>query len=229
MWPEPALTTAPVPVVGSLLVGALAAIVLPNRDLGLGAFVLLLLAGALILWTSVRRTHPWTVASAALCVALGSFVVLRAAEWLTVLSLLVVAVLVTTALTGARRVVGMAAAAAAWVLSAVRGLPLLSRTLAALSRHRVLWPVLRTAAVSLVALVVFGGLFASGDAVFGSWVAPLVPDLAWDELILRTFVLVVVGGVVLAGCYLALNPPRVEAVGPPAPRPVTRAWEWLVP
>ncbi|MFH5822955.1 DUF4153 domain-containing protein [Georgenia sp. AZ-5] len=98
-----------------------------------------------------------------------------------------------------------------------------------MTRHRLLWPVLRTAAISLVALVVFGGLFASGDAVFGSWVARLIPDLAWDGLILRSFVLVVVGGVVLAGCYLALNPPRVEAVRLPEPRPVARAWEWLVP
>ena len=32
-----------------------------------------------------------------------------------------------------------------------------------------LWPVLRTIGFSLVALALFGGLFASGDALFGSW------------------------------------------------------------
>ncbi|WP_127573816.1 DUF4153 domain-containing protein [Georgenia faecalis] len=229
VWPESGLSTAPTPVLASLGIGALAAAVLPNRELGLGAFTVLLLAGALVLAMSPRRAQPWTVLSAALSVALGSFVVLRDTGWLAVLALLVVGALVTTALTGAHRVLAMVAGALAWVLSAVRGLPLLSRTLTALSRHRRLWPVLRTAALSLLALVVFGGLFASGDPVFGSWVAPLVPDLAWDDLILRTFVLVAVGGSVLAACYLALNPPRVEALGPGRPRPVQRTWEWLVP
>ena len=31
---------------------------------------------------------------------------------------------------------------------------------------------------SLVALALFGGLFASGDALFGSWAEALVPDLS---------------------------------------------------
>ena len=228
LWPETGPATATTPFLASLAVGALGALVLPERNLGLGALVVLLLGGAVILLVSPRRTRPWTVLSAALAVGLGSFVVLRAAEWLAVLSLLVVALLVTTALTDARRLTAVVAGALAWPLSGLRGLPLLSRTASALSRHRMLWPVLRTAAVSLVALVVFGGLFASGDAIFGSWVSPLVPDLAWDSIILRVFVLVLVGGVVLAGAYLSLNPPRVESLAPPEPRPV-RAWEWLVP
>ncbi|MEE6271779.1 DUF4153 domain-containing protein [Georgenia sp. MJ206] len=229
VWPERVTGTAPVPLFGSLALGALASVVLPYRELGLGAFLVLLLGGALVLALSPHRSRPWTLLSVAISVGLGSFVVLRDAGWLTLLALVVVGVLVTTALTDARRVLAMVAGAASWVLSAVRGLPLLSRTLSALSRHRLLWPVLRTAAVSFVALVVFGGLFASGDAVFGSWVGHLVPDLAWDDLILRAFVLVAVGGSVLAACYLALNPPRVESVALPEPRPVARVWEWLVP
>ncbi|MCK6209391.1 DUF4173 domain-containing protein [Georgenia sp. EYE_87] len=229
LWPESGPRTAPVALFGALAVGAFAAAVLPERPLGLGLLLVLLLGGALVLRSSVRRTRPWTLFSAALCLGLGSLVVLRAAEWLAVLGMLVTAVLVTTALTGARRLVPMTAAAASWMLAAVRGLPLLGRTLTATSGHRLLWPVLRTAAVSLAALVVFGGLFASGDAIFGSWVAALVPDLAWDSLIFRSFVLAAVAGVVLTGCYVALNPPQVERLGLPAPRPVKRAWEWLVP
>jgi hypothetical protein len=90
--------------------------------------------------------------------------------------------------------------------------------------------VLRTAAVSLVALVVFGGLFASGDAVFGSWVSQVLPEVqVADTLVLRAFIWFVVAGVVLAACYLALNPPPVERVALPPGRPVTRVWEWLVP
>lgn len=229
LWPGPEPVTAGVPVAASLAVGALGAAVLPERALGAGAFVVLLVAGLLV-WRFARlRARPWTVLTAVLCLGLGSLVVLRAAEWLAVLALLVVAVLVATALTGARRLAAMVASAAAWVLAAVRGLPLLGRTLSAASGHTLLWPVIRTAAFSLVALVVFGGLFASGDAVFGSWVSGLVPDLAWDTLIARTFVLAGVGGVVLAACYLAINPPPVEELAAPAPRPVRRTWEWLVP
>jgi two-component system, OmpR family, sensor histidine kinase BaeS len=57
----------------------------------------------------------------------------------------------------------------------------------------------------------------------------LMPDLAWDSLIFRSFVLTAVAGIVLTGCYVALNPPLVERLGLPEPRPVARVWEWLVP
>jgi signal transduction histidine kinase len=229
-WPERGPRTAPVPLFASVAVGALAAAVLPYRNPGLGTLLVLLVAGGLVLSQSVHRRRPWTVLATVLSVGLGSLVVLRAAEWLPFLGLLAVAALVTTSLTDARGVLPMLAGAASWVLSGLRGLPLLGRTLAATSRHRTLWPVLRTAAVSLVALVVFGGLFASGDAVFGSWVSRVLPDVQLaDSLVLRAFVWFFVGGVVLAACYLALNPPRVERAALPPGRPVARAWEWLVP
>ncbi|CCH78460.1 Sensor protein (fragment) [Nostocoides japonicum T1-X7] len=117
----------------------------------------------------------------------------------------------------------------AWVAAGVRGLPLLGRTITATSRHRHLWAVVRTAALSLLVLVVFGALFSAADAVFGHWADALVPAIAWDTLLLRGFVWFVVGGVVLAGSYLALNPPRVDRLALPAGRPVARRWEWLVP
>ncbi len=231
VWPERAgLRSAPLPLVASVGVGALAAAVLPYRNLGLGTAIVLLAAGALVLALSVHRRRAWTVLSAALCVGLCSLLVLRGAEWVSVLGLLAAAALVTTALTDARHLSSMFAGAAAWVLSGIRGLPLLGRTLSVASRHRLLWPVVRTAAVSLVALVVFGGLFASGDAIFGSWAERVLPSVEIaDSLVLRSFVWFFVGGVVLAACYLALNPPRVERLALPAARPVARTWEWLVP
>lgn len=231
-WPEPTsrLRTAPVALWSSVGVGALAAVLLPYRGIGLAYAVVLLLAGALVLSLSSRRREPWTIASAVLCVGLASLVVLRAAEWLTVLSLLTAAVLVTTALTGARGLPAILTSAASWVASGLRGLPLLGRTLSATSRHTLVWPILRTAATSLVALVVFGGLFASGDALVGAWVSDLVPDVDIAEsLVLRSFTWFVVGGIVLAASYLALNPPRVDLVALPQARPVARPWEWLVP
>ncbi|WP_281965190.1 DUF4153 domain-containing protein [Serinicoccus marinus] len=231
LWPEPTpLRTAPVALWASVGIGALAAVLLPYRGIGIAYALVLLAAGALVLRLSPRRRDPWTLASAALCVGLAGLLVLRAAEWLAVLALLTAALLVTTALTGARGMPAMVAGAAAWVLSGLRGLPLLGRTITATSRHTLLWPVVRTAAISLVALVVFGGLFASGDAVVGAWVSDLLPEVDIAEsLVLRSFTWFVVGGIVLAACYLALNPPRVDLVELPAGRQVTRAWEWVVP
>ncbi|HEU5144624.1 MAG TPA: DUF4173 domain-containing protein, partial [Dermatophilaceae bacterium] len=160
---------------------------------------------------------------------LATFSVLRAAEWLTVLAIGVIVILGATALTGARGFFALIGAVAAWPLSALRGLPLLGRTISATSRLSILWPVVRTAAISLVVLVIFGGLFASGDAIFGSWAQAVVPDLAWESLILRSFVGFVVGGAVLAACYLSVNPPRVDLLQATPARPVTRLWEWVVP
>jgi hypothetical protein len=116
----------------------------------------------------------------------------------------------------------------AWPLAGLRGLPWLGRSVqdvAGLGRNAA---ALRTAAWSLLALVVFGLLFASADAVFAEWAGALVPDLRVDTLVARAFLTVAVGGVVLAAAYLALNPPRVEPTGGPA-RPVARRYEWLVP
>lgn len=232
LWPRETVRAAPVQLVVSVAVGALAALVLPDHDLGLGLLLVLLAGGALVLWSSVRRRSAWTIVSAVLSVGLGALIVLRAAEWLPVLVLLVVGLLVTTALTGAERLGALLLGPPAWVLSGVRGLPLLQRTVATTRGHRLLWPVARTTGLSLVALVVFGGLFASGDAVFGAWVDRLVPDVDLalaDTLVLRAFLWFFVAGVVLAGTYLALNPLPVDRLTAADPRPVARAWEWAVP
>ena len=117
----------------------------------------------------------------------------------------------------------------AWPLSGLRGLPLLGRTITATSKVSKLWPILRTIGFSLVALALFGGLFASGDALFGSWAEALIPDLGWDTIVARTFVLALVAGVALTGAYLALNPPPVDGVTLPESRRAAHRWEWGVP
>ena len=228
LWPEREARPQPALLLGSLGVGAVAALLAVDRDLGLAAFVVLLLGGGLVWWASAYRRARLTVVSAVIAGALGVSTVWRAAEWLTVVSVLLGGVVAATALTRATKVSGIVAAVASWPLSGLRGLPLLGRTITATSRRGLLWPVLRTAALSLLALVLFGGLFASADAIFGSWASSVVPDLRWDSIIARAFVFVMVAGITLAGSYLALNPPRVDAVLPPATRSVRR-WEWAVP
>lgn len=229
LWPEAGLPAKTRLLMACIGVGVLAGVILPGREVGLALFVVLVLGGVVVLRSAVRRSSRWTGGSAVLCVALASLPLVRAAQWVSVLAIVTGIVLTTTALTGARSFVGLVGGLAAWPLSAVRGLPLLGRTLSATSRMTILWPVLRTMAVSLVALVVFGGLFASADAVFGSWTQSLVPAVDAAGFVFRTFVGFVIGGSLLAACYLAINPPKVEQLALPAARPAVRSWEWLVP
>ncbi|WP_460627232.1 DUF4153 domain-containing protein [Intrasporangium mesophilum] len=229
LWPEAGLPPQVALLIGALGVGVLAGAILPFHQNGVALLLVLLAGGALVWRTSIHRRTRWATVTTVVGVGLASLVVLRAAEWLTMLAIAVGIVLTAVALTDAKALVSMLGSLVSWPLAAVRGLPLLGRTVSATSSVSVLWPVVRTAAISIVALVVFGGLFASGDAIFGSWASALVPDFAWDSLIMRTFVAFVIGGSVLAACYLALNPPRVERLRLPEARPVPRIWEWVVP
>ncbi|GGC55932.1 DUF4173 domain-containing protein [Hoyosella rhizosphaerae] len=229
-WPEKDQRPRPGLVLGSVAVGVLAAIILPAQSsMGLGLLLVLLAAGGVILAGSVRRREPWTMMLAVTSLALASLLVLRAAEWVTVLAVLAAAVLAMAGLTGALSFGAMVAAMAAWVLAAIRGLPLLGHTLNVLSRRSSVWPVVRTVAVTLVVLVVFGGLFASGDAIFGSWADRIVPDMQVDGFINRAFVGFFVGGIVLAATYVAVNPPPVEKATLPPATPVRRRFEWIIP
>jgi two-component system sensor histidine kinase BaeS len=228
-WPERGIGPQVGVVLAALGIGAFAATTWPFRAIGLETTLTMLLTGALMWVVARNRRHPWTLAMAGLAVALACVATLRASDGVITLSVLAGVTVAAVGLTRARGLLAMVASCAAWPLSALRGLPLLGRTLAATSRRQLLWPVLRTAAITLVALVVFGGLFATADELFGDWVTALVPDLGWDTIILRGFVLVLVAGVALTGAYLALNPPALEDVRVPQGSRTRRAWEWAVP
>ncbi len=228
-WPEHDRRPRPAVVLAALGIGTLAALTWPYRDIGIATAAVLLLAGSLMWVVARNRSHPWTVACGVLAAVLALTTVLRDADGVVTLAVLAGAVVTAAGLTRAHGLLAHVAAGIAWPLSAIRGLPLLGRTFSATSRVSMLWPVLRTAGISIVALAVFGGLFASGDAVFGSWASALVPDLGWDTIVLRTFLLVLVSGVALTGAYLAINPPSVDLVRLPDSPRSRPAWEWAVP
>lgn len=228
-WPESGLGPQPKLLIGAMVLGVIASITLPERRIGLAVGLVALLSAALILSASREKWSPWAIACVAVGVGLTSMTVVRATEWIIVLSAMIAALLLAATVTRARSFVSIPLSAISWVLSGLRGLPLLGRTLTATSRMPLLWPVLRTIAIAAVGLVLFGGLFASGDAIFGSWAQSLVPDLRWDSIISRIFVFVFVAGIALAGAYLALNPPRIADLDVPRGRPVAHRWEWLVP
>lgn len=228
-WPE--RTTQPQPrlLLAALAVGVLAALVVPGNAPGLG-LLLVLVCGGVALWvTSPHRATRWSWATAALALPLGATTVLRANPGFIFLAVAVAGVLAAAACTDARRVTGMCAGVLAWPGSALRGLPLLDRTLRALGRRGRLWSVVRTGGVSLVLLLVFGGLLSSADAVLGSWTSALVPDIG-DMVIFRVFTLVFFAGVTLAGLYLSLNPPPVDRLDAGAHiRARIPAREWQIP
>lgn len=228
-WPERDERPQTRAVGVALAVGVLAAVVLPGHDPGLG-LLLVLVAGGVSLWVaSPRRSRPLSFVVAALAVPLALTTVLRADFGLVVLALLTAAVLAMLACTGARSLPGVAAGVLAWPAAALRGLPLLDRTLRASARRGQVWSTVRVAAISLVLLLVFGGLLASSDAVLGSWVDAALPEIG-DDAVFRVFTFVFFAGVTLCGLYVAINPPAVDAVEPSAavgyrvpPR------EWQVP
>ncbi len=224
-WPERVTEGQPRLLLAALAVGALAATLLPGNAIGLGLLIVLAAGGAALWLASPRRSSRWSWLTAALALPLGLTTVLRDDPAMTFVAVAVAGVLAAVACTDARTVTGMAASVIAWPLSALRGLPLLDRTIRVVARQGRAWSVLRTGAVSLVLLLVFGGLLASADAVLGSWAATLVPDIS-DMTVFRVFVLVFFAGVTLAGLYLAINPPVVDGARLTARIPER---EWQVP
>jgi two-component system sensor histidine kinase BaeS len=228
LWPDRSVPGNVPVLLGAVGVGVLAGVVLPFRALGLGWFVVLLAAGAVLLAASRHRRDPFTSTSALVCVALSSVVALRDAEWIAMLCLLAGAGLCAVGLVRGRSVPAFVLGALAWPLAGLRGLPWLGRTVRIVTGLGSGAALLRTAVWSVLGVTVFALLFASADALFAEWAGALVPDLGWDDAALRMFVAVAIGGIVLAGGYLALNPPDVER-GRREGRPVAHRFEWLAP
>jgi len=207
-------------------IGVFAGLTIPYANAGLATALVLLASGLLVLWVSRHRQSPFTWACAALSAGFAVVVVVRDAEWIVVLGLLTSALLTAAALTNARSALGMVLGAIAWPVAGLRGLPWLGRTFRALGGGNNSAAVVRTVLLSGLALLVFGVLFATGDAIVGHWLSLVLPDLE-EGVLLRTFVAVAVTGTVLAAAYLALNPPTVETSG--LRRPAQHRFEWLAP
>ena len=227
-WPDRSVPGNVPVLLGAVAVGLLAGAVLPFRDLGLGTFLVLAAAGAVLVAASRHRRDWFTLTCALLCLALAATVVVRDAEWIVVLCLLAGSGLCAVGLVAGRSVPSFVLSCLAWPLSGLRGLPWLGRTARLITGKGSAAALLRTAMWSVLGITVFALLFASADALFAEWVGALVPDLGWADLALRAFVAVFIGGIVLAGGYLALNPPRTDR-GERAARPVAHRFEWLAP
>lgn len=229
LWPEKDLPARIGVLLASIGVGILAGIIFPDRDLGLGTFLVLMAAGVTVFSAAKNRRDPFTLACGALCILLSVPVVLRDAEWIVVPCLFIGGPLCMVGLARGRSMPDFVVSAAAWPLAGLRGMPWLGRTLRSATGNGNAPAVVRTALWSFLGLIIFGLLFASADALFAEWADALIPDLNHVDLfVARIFVTIAVGGAVLAAAYLALNPPAV-----PMPqgqrRPVQHRYEWLAP
>jgi two-component system, OmpR family, sensor histidine kinase BaeS len=228
VWPD-AGRGNPALVVAAVVVGALAALVLPDHDLGIGtALVFAAVVVVVAVAASWRDREPLDAVDAVLVALLLTTLVLRDAEWITVLCLLAALALVAVNSTRARTFVGILATGAAVPLATLRGLPWLGRSLRRTSGDTRWVAIVRTTVVSVVLLLVFGALFSSADAVFARWVDAVTPDVTWNDLPAR----VVLGGFIatgtLAAAFVALAPPALDRLALPR-RTSHKRFEWLAP
>ena len=227
-WPDDGVPGNVRVLLGALGVGVLAGALIPFRDHGVGVFLVLVAAGGVLLTASRNRRDPFTLACAGLCLALSVVVVVRDAEWIVALCLIAGAGLCAIGLVRGRTMLSFVLTGLAWPLAGLRGMPWLGRTLRRVTGMGGGAAFVRTVVLSVVGVTVFALLFASADALFAEWVGAIVPNVGSADFALRVFVAVFVGGVVLAGAYLALNPPEVNR-GERAARPVAHRFEWLAP
>ncbi|MGE6725170.1 DUF4153 domain-containing protein [Streptomyces niveus] len=177
-----------------------------------------------------RRLRPWTLVWAVGGVALLAVPALRDAGWPTFLAVTSALALGSLALHGGRTwpgvllgPFGLFGSLGTGLFWGVQGV----RERAEGSRGR--WaPVVRTAAVAVVLLIVFGALFASADAAFADLLGGLTPDVSVADGPWRTllFVLGVVGA--LAAAHTAAAPLRWDRITV-RPGPARGRVEWALP
>ncbi|MCF6379548.1 DUF4173 domain-containing protein [Nocardioides KLBMP 9356] len=228
-WPEPGRSSGWRTVLAAAVAGVVAGVALSFHGPGI-SWTLAALACGTAAWLTARgRRDPWTLACTGLAVLLVLPMTLLAAEWVQVLCLLAATAVFLCGVTGARTLPGFVLTGISWPLASLRGLPWFGRSVRLAGTGSQTPAVVRTTAWSVLALGVFGTIFATANPVFGSWVDALVPSLSFNEVVGRAFLACFVFAVTLGAAYLALNPSQVDVLDGRRPAPLTNRFEWLVP
>lgn len=208
------------------VVGAAGGTLLVGHRLGLGAAVVGLLVWAAAVPRLVRRRAVGDLVTAALSVALVAVVAVRDAGWVVGLCVATAAGAGAVAATSARSAPAVALSIGSWAAGAVRTLPWVSRGVGTVlgSRRGQVLVAVRSVAVTVALLLVFGLLFASADTVFASYLPEVDLGLLPAQVVVG--VLVALAAATLA--HLALAPPGWSNVTVPPGRPARRG-EWLLP
>ena len=186
-------------------------------------------AGLTAAYAARHKRDPFTLTCLVLAALCTLPVLLLDAPWIGVLCLLAGATALIAGVVRVHRVPEFVLAGLAWPLAGIRDLPWLGRSLRDLTGQARAPRVLVTAFWSLLAVLVFGLLFVSADAIVESWVDAVLPDISVDSVVLRVFIAVAIAGPTLAAAYLALNPPRTADYGVLPRAAVAHRFEWLVP
>ncbi|MFJ8850930.1 DUF4153 domain-containing protein [Streptomyces sp. NPDC102437] len=164
--------------------------------------------------TAGRRLRPWTAFWAVGGLALLAVPALRDAGWPVFLAVVSAIALGSLALHGSRSWLGVFLGSLGLFSAIADGLAWGGRGVHALtagSRGR-LGVVLRSVAVAVVLLIVFGALFASADAAFADVLGDLMPDVSLTGSPWR-FLLFLVGLIgALAAAYAAAAPIRWDGL-----------------
>jgi hypothetical protein len=230
LWPERETRDVPLALIGaSLAIGLLAALTVDLKAFGLALAVIAVAVLGTALWFAPGRPTTEHVAAAGTAVPLLAIVALRSAPWLDALCVLGAIGLGTLAVVRGKTWTGVLLGA----LAPLAVLPLtpgwLQRAVA--DRRPALGSARRGGLVALLTVLlvlVFGSLFAAADPAFGGVVGDLLPTADLPVVLQRAFVLCLGAAAALVAAGLAMYPPAVDALAPPAARPVRR-WEWVVP
>jgi len=208
------------------VVGIAGAVLLVGHRLGLGAALVGLAVWAAAVPALVRRRAVGDLVTASLAVALVGMVAVRDAGWVVALCLATAAGVTAVAATSARSAPAVLLSGASWVAGAFRALPWVGRGVGNLAgtRRGQVFGALRSVAITVVLLTVFGLLFASADRVFASYLPHLDVDLLPGQVVVGLLVAVVVATL----AHLALAPPGWSDLRPAPGRPARRG-EWLLP
>jgi hypothetical protein len=211
-------------------VGTAGAVLAYARAPGLGwVMTSSLLAAAVLVGRRGRGdgADAWQRAAGLVALALAVLPVLTDARWVLIVTVLGAAGLGTLAVGGGVTWRGVVVPGARTVVVACAGVAASGRRLAGAAsyapragRH------LRTAAVTGVLVLVFGGLFSSADAAFAGVVDLLVPDVSIDGFVGRS----VVGSALAVVCLtlVLLRRDPADDVAAPVRRTLVGS-EWLVP
>ncbi|MEU3055655.1 DUF4153 domain-containing protein [Streptomyces griseus] len=177
-----------------------------------------------------RRLRPWTATWALGGLALLAIPALRDAGWPTFLAVVSAFALGSLALHGSRSWLGVLVGSLGLFDSVVPGIIWGVRGIRARADgSRARWgAALRTTAVALVLLVVFGTLFASADAAFADLLGSLMPDASIGDGPWRIFLFALGLAGALAAAYAAAAPVRWDGLTVRPGKPRGRA-EWALP
>jgi hypothetical protein len=233
IWPLDPLASAPRRfVVLALCAGLLGTVLWRPSVLSIGYLVMGVIVFGVVYGTAERRPTRTEWIWVALTLALLAVPGLLAAEWVGGLCIIAAWVVGWCTLAGGRTWTAvfagpfvpwlLPARVAGWVRRAQRAMGL------GRIRGQRLARGLLVGAITVVLGLVFGALFASADPAFARLVGNLVPTLNAGEFVARVVVFGIVLAFVFFGGYVMRFAPRLDAMAPPAMRPVQR-WEWALP